>query len=118
VIYKLKQRWVLMFLIFSILTLSIVFTKPLLEDWGIISWFRNAPPDFAMWTTWIKNTFNGTPARPFQIIAWVTGIQVGKLQPFNGDTEAFYNFEMHTNRIQKHYQIFNLFDCYLSCCLA
>lgn len=72
----------MIFLIFSISMLSIVFTKPLLEDWGIISWFRNAPPDFAMWTTWIKNTFNGTPARPFQIIAWVMGIQVGKLLPF------------------------------------
>jgi len=85
---KLKQQLNLIFLIFTMLMLSILFTKPVLEDWGIISWFSKAPPDFGMWTTWIKSTFDGTPARPFQIIAWVAGIQVGKLFPFSFDINS------------------------------
>lgn len=67
-----------------------IYTRPLLEDWGIISWFRNAPIGIEMWHEWLTNSFDGTPARPFQIIAWVMGIQVGKLLPFSFDQNSIF----------------------------
>lgn len=89
-ISKYKEKILVILTTIVISFFSIIFTRPLLEDWGIISWFRNAPLGIEMWNVWLTNSFDGTPARPFQIIAWVMGIQVGKLLPYSFDQNSIF----------------------------
>ena len=79
---NLRKRIIDTFLAISIFAITVSASHPLLEEWGIMSWFSNAGSGARWWSNWWIDVTHGTPLRIFQLIGFIVGLQIAKINIF------------------------------------